>query len=482
MRRHLAAAILFFGALSASAGTITSINPSSFKVNSGEHFITIYGSGLGNVMVFDGPAGHFEINTNANFSGNVVGWVPEPIIAKSGTYSLYVRGGTGTSNTVNFTVSGIKFFPLVLFVPEAIRVQPRNREGGYAKYEVLAAGGEDPSPKVDCFPASGEWFKLGTTEVKCTASNIYGERAEASFTVNMLDQVPPVLQLPLEPIVVKATSIEGAKVDFDVKASDAIWGDAPVDCLPRSGSNFPIGVTTVQCIATDVDLNVGNGTFTVEVLGDREPYPLTVILSEESIFVEAESPEGARVDYKIEVLGTDDPSPEVTCNYKPGELFPIGTTTVVCDAIDAWGMRGQGTFDVTVFDPEPPLIEKLYADPDVLVNDGRIVPIQIVVSATDRIDLQPYCAVFDVTANEKIDLSDGDDPKNYQWAITGPLTVELRATRGRVAERIYEVWVSCQDFYGNQTREAARVVVRDTSGSVTAPPAPAPTRRRSVRH
>ena len=66
MKRSLLAVVLGLFAVSATAGTITSISPSMVKVNSGEHFLSIYGTGLGNVVVFQGPAGTLERNTSAN--------------------------------------------------------------------------------------------------------------------------------------------------------------------------------------------------------------------------------------------------------------------------------------------------------------------------------------------------------------------------------------------------------------------------------
>lgn len=461
MKSTLAAAVavILLCAASASAGTITSISPSSVKINSGEHFLTAYGTGLGTVMVFDGPAGHFEINTNANFIGSAVAWVPEAIVRKSGTYSVYVRGGTGDSNSVTFTVQGFKFFPLVILMPEVLWVQPKTREGGYAKYEVIAIGGEDPNPRVTCDIESGSFFKMGLTKVNCVADNIYGERAQGSFQVNVLDQIAPKLTLP-EDIRVKADSREGTVVEFKPFATDDIWGEAAVDCLPRSGSLFPVGRTNVQCIATDNDLNVANGSFVVDVDGDVEWYPLTIDVPA-PIIIDADSPEGTVVKYDVKVEGTKDPNPSVTCWPKSESLFAVSLTTVNCDAIDEHGMRGHGEFEVIVVDPYPPQIERVYASPEVITPaDGRLVPVNLDVSVYDKIDVAPVCEVFSVTANQDIDVGEGpkDDPKNYNWAITGPMSVELRAAYTRT-DRVYHVWIGCTDYFGNRSTEAAFVTV-----------------------
>lgn len=480
MKRTLLVSFLLVcaAATTVSAGTITSISPASIKVNSGEHFITIYGSGLGSVIVFDGPAGHFELNANATFSGQVHFWVPVDVVRKSGYYSVYVKGGTGDSNSVTFEVQGFKFFPFVILVADIIKFQPQNREGGYAKYEVLTGGG-DPSAQVSvsCFPESGSFFKMGSTPVRCSASNSAGEKSTAEFNLVMADEVPPVIKVPTEPIVVKAESREGARVYFDVSAYDEIWGDAKPECNPQSGSVFPVGVTNVQCNATDFDGNLGINTFIIEVLGEVKWYPLTVKVPDR-VAVDARSVEGEKVEWKVEVTGTKDRLPTVTCNPEVGSLFPIGFTLVRCDAIDMYGMRGSGEFYVEVRDPYAPKFSKLYASPDILPGDGRVYPIEVVASAYDDLDPAPVCSVFAVTSNQDSDLDDNESEKAYDWQITGDLTVNLRGEFTRV-DRVYNIWVGCTDFYGNRVNSTARVVVPANSGGTSAPTTSS--KRRSTR-
>ncbi|HYO77218.1 MAG TPA: HYR domain-containing protein [Thermoanaerobaculia bacterium] len=478
MRKSIAVAflLLLFSAFGASAGTITSINPSSFRVNSGEHFITVYGTDLGNRLIFDGPAGHFEVNVTAQFSGSVAGWVPESIIAMSGTYTLNVSGPNGNSGPITFAVKGFRL-PLMLLVPEYIRVQPRSIEGAGVKYEVIAIGGDDPNPVVTCEPASGSMFKMGITRVSCGATNSYGERATAAFDVTVRDETPPVLTVPFEPIVVKAASREGAVVDYKVTAWDGIYGELRTDCLPMSGSNFPIGITNVQCTATDPDLNIGHGSFAVEVLGDREPYTLDLHVPD-TILVEAYSPEGSPVKYDVRVTGTKDPYPSVFCDPKSGSTFPIGETLVSCTAIDEFGMRGSASFTVHVMDVVAPQILGIAASPDLLMADNRLYPINIDVSAVDDIDMRPVCEIYSVTSKENINLDDGQDPKLYDWLITGPLSLELRAER-QTTQRVYNVWVACSDYFGNVTRTRTTVTV--SGGVASQMTGPLGGKRRSAR-
>jgi hypothetical protein len=475
MRKILVPVFLLLVASSAFAGTITSLDPSSIKVNSGEYFITVYGTNPGNTLVFDGPAGHFERTVNAIFSDRVVGWVPEAIVAKSGTHSLKVRAANGVeTNSLNFTVVGFKF-GLVLFVPEVLFVQPKTREGAFVKFDVYPFGGDDPNPIVECDARSGDFFKMGVTRVNCVATNSFKERAEASFDVNVADRIGPIVTVP-ERIRVEARSNEGAVVEFDAKAWDEIWGDMPVDCSPKSGSMFRIGETTVACNSVDLDNNLGGSAFVVEVVGENgTPEPLELILPE-PIFAEAKDPSGAEVSYDVKVEGTKDPNPTINCTPKSGSLFPLGATTVLCDALDSEGAWAQGSFEIQVLDVNAPEIRYAKSSPEKIPEDGRMWTVAIEAEAVDDLDLQPTCAIDSVTSNEIIDVGDEENPE-YDYEVTGPLKVDLRgeSTKG---VRVYNVWVGCSDFFGNMTQTVVQVVVTKDAGALSVS---GPSRRRAGR-
>jgi len=466
--------LLLLIASSAFAGSITSLDPSSINVNSGEYFITAYGTNPGNTLVFDGPAGHFEREVNAIFSDRVVGWVPEAIVAKSGTYALKVRAANGAeTNSLNFTVVGFKF-PLVLFVPEVLIVQPKTREGAFVKFDVYPFGGEDPNPVVECNYKSGDFFKMGVTKVTCVATNSLKERAEAQFDINVADRIGPIVTVP-ERIRVPARSNEGAVVEFEAKAFDEIWGDMPVDCSPKSGSMFRIGETTVACSSVDLDNNLGGSAFVVEVVGENgTPKPLELILPKEPVFAEAKDPRGAEVSYEVKVEGSEDPNPVINCTPKSGSLFPLGLTTVQCDVLDKYGAWAQGSFEVQVLDVKAPEIRYVKVSPEKIAEDGRMWPVTVEAEAVDDLDLQPVCAITAVTANEVIDVGDEEKPE-YQYAITGPLKAELRGKSTKTT-RVYNVWVGCSDFFGNSTPAVVQVLVTKDLGSLSVP---GPTRRRA---
>lgn len=69
------------------------------------------------------------------------------------------------------------------------------------------------------------------------------------------------------------------------------------------------------------------------------------------------------------------------------------------------------------------------------------------------------CTVTSVGSSEPVNgLGDGDTAPD--WAITGPLTVNLRAERaGNGPGRVYTIGVMCSDQAGNTSRGSAQVMV-----------------------
>jgi alpha-L-fucosidase len=76
------------------------------------------------------------------------------------------------------------------------------------------------------------------------------------------DKNPPALTVPSN-ITVNAPDETGTVVTFSPTAVDGEDGSLAVTSQPASGTLFPIGLTTVQCSATDLLGNTATGSFTV---------------------------------------------------------------------------------------------------------------------------------------------------------------------------------------------------------------------------
>lgn len=76
------------------------------------------------------------------------------------------------------------------------------------------------------------------------------------------DTTPPVVVVPND-MAIEVTSNNPSLVTFSVSASDDTDDTISVSCTHDSGSNFPIGVTTVTCTATDSSGNSNSESFTI---------------------------------------------------------------------------------------------------------------------------------------------------------------------------------------------------------------------------
>ena len=87
------------------------------------------------------------------------------------------------------------------------------------------------------------------------------------------DTIPPVIVVPND-MAIQATSSNPSPVTFSVSATDDTDGNLTPACSPASGSNFPIGITTVTCTAIDASRNSASESFTVTVTEpESEPEP-----------------------------------------------------------------------------------------------------------------------------------------------------------------------------------------------------------------
>lgn len=520
----------------AAAADITRISPSQFDLGT-EDFINIFGTNLlGSVetqVVFDGL---YSVEPSGIDSQHLVAFVPTEVMVQEGEHTLTVRSvdatGVRTHGPVTFTVTApvVDPGPPLLSLPESVNGEATSPSGGVVTYEASAFDADGPLP-ITCTPASGENFRLGVTNVQCSATNASGTTT-GSFLVFVSDTTPPVVTVPAD-----ITSDESV-VTFTASAVDNLDGPLPVTCSPASGSTFPQGLTTVRCTATDAHANRGEATFRVFVTGgppalilpddiveeatsaagavvtfvatsaDETPvscspasgstFPLgpttvtctatnpdgtstgtfmvtvidttpPVITAPSIVEAEATSPAGAIVTYVVTAHDLVDGDVPVSCSPVSGSQFPFGTTDVVCSAVDSRANGDIIAFQVIVQDTTAPEVTFISATPGTLWPPNHQM-VNITVSATlvDAVDPSPTWKVLSVSSNQPTQgTGDGDQP--VDWVITGPTTLQLRSERSSGNERIYTITIETRDALGNVGTATVTVRVTDV-------------KRRSVKH
>ncbi|HWQ02572.1 MAG TPA: HYR domain-containing protein [Gaiellaceae bacterium] len=190
---------------------------------------------------------------------------------------LLLTTGVSLGVVLAIATPGAVAVPPALTTPGNTTAEATSAKGAVVDYSVTA---DKPGAQIMCTPPSGSMFPLGQTTVKCTATDpVSHETSSASFTVTVIDTTPPVLSSAPTPITAKVNRKTNAAVSYPTPvARDAVDGVVAVTCMPASGSTFELGETEVMCIAADVRGNETSVTFTVRVVDNRPPPPVTDVV------------------------------------------------------------------------------------------------------------------------------------------------------------------------------------------------------------
>ena len=176
--------------------------------------------------------------------------------------------------------------------------------------------------------------------------------ASCVMALRVIDNTPPTITVPANIIVPTDPGKPTATVIFTATATDDFPGDINIVCLPLPGSAFPIGVTTVNCSATDRSGNVGRGSFTITVTDALPP----VITCPADLIHPAMRGTNVAVVTFVVAFSDNQPGATMSCVPPSGSLFLMGTNPVTCTARDAAGNTANCSFNVIIVDAEPPVI------------------------------------------------------------------------------------------------------------------------------
>jgi len=282
---------------------------------------------------------------------------------------------------------------------------------------------------------SGYQFPVGTTPVTVTATDIHGNSATSSFNVTVTDNEAPVIA-PITDISVNNDAGQCSAVVSYAPAATDNCGVASVSVDIDSGTQFPVGSTTVTITATDIHGNNSTSTFTVTVTDNEAP----VIAPIADIVVGNDAGVcGAVVAYNPTATDNCEVA-SVTTDIASGTLFEVGTTTVTITAIDIHGNSATSSFSVTVEDLEAPVIDPAAADLTVECDGaGNIDDLNAWLAANGGASATDNCGI-DGWSHDFAGLTD-------ECGATGSATVTFTAT----------------DIHGNSSSTSATFTIVDTT-------------------
>jgi hypothetical protein len=209
---------------------------------------------------------------------------------------------------------------------------------------------------------------------------------------------------------------------------------------PLSGprADAGLGTQTAACSATDAGGLSGSAGATYTVVDTTPP----VLPALTPVTEEATSAAGAEVDFDIaDALDAVDGPVQVGCAPASGSIFALGSTAVMCSAVDSAGNRAEDTFTVTVADTTAPTLH---------------LPDSVTLHATSTAGA-PF--TYTATADDAVDpdiVVDCNPPSGATFAF-GPTTVTCAAS----------------DTAGHQTTGSFVITVQDVTGPTVHVPADA---------
>ena len=277
---------------------------------------------------------------------------------------------------------------------------------------------------------------VGTTTVTWTAIDVNGNISTATQDVTVEDVELPTITAPTD-VTVSADAIcqatgviLGSSVSNDNCTVTSVTNDAP--------ATFTLGTTIVTWTVTDASGNVNTDTQNVTVIDDIDPL---IIGLPTDITVNNDVGNCSAIVSWTAPTTTDNcagSSISQISGITNGNAFPVGTSTVVYEALDGSGNSVSGSFDVTVIDSENPVIS---APIDVTVSANQNCFASGVVLGSET--SSDNCGIASVT---------NDAPSIYPLGVT---TVTWTIT----------------DDAGNISTDTQDVLVEDTDAPTVIAPA-----------
>ena len=225
---------------------------------------------------------------------------------------------------------------------------------------------------------------------------------------------------------------------------------------PASRHTCAPGFSRDRLTVTDAANNTSACSTMLHVVGSRA-VPQVTCPAPVSAEVEADG-KAAVPDFASAAIVVDSCSGPSTVTQTPAAGTRLGAVhTVTVQAVDPEGHVGTCTTTFTVADNTPPTITSISVDPSLLTENGDLTPVTVSVTAEDNADPAPVSTIVSITSSEPV--TGPGDHTSPDWIITGDLTAQVRAERGRDATRTYTITVVCTDASGNTAEATTTVTV-----------------------
>ncbi|XP_033099724.1 uncharacterized protein LOC117103264 [Anneissia japonica] len=202
----------------------------------------------------------------------------------------------------------------------------------------------------------GVSFSIGKTQVTATATDSSENTGNCTFNVTIIDDEIPSVYCPMDITVPTDDASYNATIDFIApNATDNSGGNLTIYSNFKPGDTFPFGVTTVSYTFQDESFNTAECIFNVTVYDDEDP--MIVCPMSQKLNTTTDSAYALNVIWSDPVAIDNAPSIQIMCVPASNSNFTVGTTDVICSAIDPSNNQGKCNFTIEVSDNQDPILD-----------------------------------------------------------------------------------------------------------------------------
>ncbi|UJH91195.1 HYR domain-containing protein [Antarcticibacterium sp. 1MA-6-2] len=194
------------------------------------------------------------------------------------------------------------------------------------------------------------FFEVGTTIVTFEATGSDGNTVQCDFTVIVIDNENPVFySCPSDVTLTAPVGQTSAAVNYSAPTARDNCGEPTITTSgPVSGSQFPVGTTTVTFTATDA--SGGTATCSFKVTVEPNDIPLEITCPQPQNRSKNENCEAVVPDFTGEVTANK----EATFSQSPPAGSIISEATTITITATAGNEAKQCSFLLTITDNSPP--------------------------------------------------------------------------------------------------------------------------------
>jgi uncharacterized repeat protein (TIGR01451 family) len=316
----------------------------------------------------------------------------------SGWYDVVITNACGSITSVAATLNTLDSEPPVLGTcPSDVTA---STDAGMCTATVTfntpSATDSCTTPSVQCEPASGSAFAIGTTTVTCTATDGSGNTANCSFFVTVQDDTAPAITCPAD------IQLEcGASSDPSNTGSATATDNCTANPTLTHSDQPVAGGLQRTWKATDEHGNEATCVQTIQIVDTTAP----TITAPADVEVKPDPDQCTASVVELGSPSASDICGSVTLNNDAPSAFPVGTTIVTWTATDENGNTSTSQQSVTVVDNQSPTVS---------------CPADVAVSTDDGLDTASNVSLGSPTVNENCGsvTIQNDAPSTYPMGTT----------------------------------------------------------------